>query len=396
VKLARLAVVHQLPLERYPPVGNLLECLDEKHDIEVLVLSSPRHDDSFKEQLGSGRVQSNVRRLSCHSRWMALRWLRTLLWHCRTAWELHRFRPHVVLSVEPHSAVAVWLHRNICRGRARLVIQHYEYYSEDDYRRPGNRLLRLNRLFERSLLKQADRVTQTNPDRLRLFLADNPQLRADQLSVWPNYPPKSWLPLPERQWPVNPTGPLRLVIAGAVSLRDTCIGPLAEWINSERQTACTLDIYANSIDAETEAWLRHQIGDRLRYHPGGVPYAELPRILQAFDVGLILYRCHTVNFVWNATNKLFEYLLCGLDVWYPPCMSGVAPYARSTAAPRVLETDFESLQTLDLAPRQTRSHLPSIPWTTTCEDALQPLLELLVAAEHSSTTKHGNNEDQID
>jgi hypothetical protein len=284
--------------------------------------------------------------------------------------------------VEPHSALAVWLHRNVFRSCARLVIQHYEYYTEDDYRRVGNRLLRLNRIFERSLLKQADRVTQTNPDRLRLFAADHPSLRSTQLSVWPNYPPKSWFDVPERPWPVDPTGPLRLVVAGAVSLRDTYIGPLVEWVTGPDQTACTLDIYASRCDTQTATWLQSRTCERLRFHSGGVPYSELPQILRTFDVGLILYRCRTVNFVWNATNKLFEYLTCGLDVWYPPCMLGVAPYARSTAAPRVLETDFDNLQVLDLSPRQTRSNLPTIPWTTTCEDALKPLLELLEPPEN--------------
>jgi hypothetical protein len=60
----------------------------------------------------------------------------------------------------------------------------------------------------------------------------------------------------------------------------------------------------------------------------------LPQVLSQYDVGLILYRCRTLNFVYNATNKLFEYLVCGLDVWYPPCMLGLKTYARSTIAPR--------------------------------------------------------------
>lgn len=366
----RLAIVHQLPLERYPPVQNLLEFIGREPGMDVRLLSSHQHT-----------AKPDIRRINCQSRWSAVRWLNTLAWHCRAAWILHRFRPDIVLSVEPHSALAVWLHRNVFRSRARLLIQHYEYYTEDDYRRVGNRLLRLNRIFEPSLLKQADRVTQTNPDRLRLFAADHPYLRSEQLNVWPNYPPKSWFGLSERPWPVDPTGPLRLVVAGAVSLRDTYIGPLVEWITSDHQSACTLDIYSSSCDAQTTTWLQASSCDRLRFHPGGVPYSELPEVLRTFDVGLILYRGHTVNFVWNATNKLFEYLTCGLDVWYPPCMQGVAPYARSMAAPRVLETDFDNLQDLDLPPRQSRSHLPTIPWTTSCEDALIPLLQIVAASK---------------
>jgi hypothetical protein len=377
----RLGIVHQLLVERYPPIQNLLEFLRKNSSVEIVLISSQHPDRKQPKVHATAPAFHNILPLNSHSGTPLCRWFRTLRWHWHAAWLLHRFRPDVVLSVEPHSALAVWLHRNLFGRRARLLIQHYEYYSDDDYLRPGNRLLRLNRLFERSLLKQADRVTQTNPDRLRLFAADHPYLRSGQLSVWPNYPPPSWFGSAERPWPVDPTGPLKLVVAGAVSLRDTYIGPLVEWITSSHQTACTLDIYSSSCDTETETWLQSRTCDRLRLHPSGVPYSELPQVLRTFDVGLILYRCRTLNFVYNASNKLFEYLTCGLDVWYPPCMLGVAPYARSTAAPRVLETDFDNLQTLDLSPRQTRSHLPTIRWTTTCEDALEPLLELLERAD---------------
>jgi hypothetical protein len=381
LKPVRLAVVHLLPVERYPPVQNLLERLSRRADVQVLVISSHQPGRQVQSVAATTSPPEKILRMHCHGRWAVTRWCKIIIWHCRTAWLLHRFRPDVVLSVEPHSALAAWLHRHLFRSRARLVIQHYEYYSEEDYRRRGNRLLRLNRLFERSLLKQADRVTQTNPDRLRLFAADHPYVRPEQLTLWPNYPPKSWFGRPDRKWPVNPTGPLRLVVAGAVSLRDTYIGPLVAWITSDHQSACTLDIYSSSCDAQTATWLQASSCDRLRFHLGGVPYSELPEVLRTFDVGLILYRGHTANFVWNATNKLFEYLTCGLDVWYPPCMLGVAPHARSTAAPRVLETDFNNMETLDLRTRTTRSHLPTVPWTTSCEDAMKPLLDLLTIAE---------------
>lgn len=378
MKPARLSIVHQLPLERYPPVLNLLEWLDRQTGVRVQVLSS--------EAAGGGDVNSTltraeVVRIVSRGAGAVVRWMRTLAWHGRTAWRLKQFRPDVVLSVEPHSALAVWLYFQFFRGRARLLIQHYEYYAEADYCRAGNRLLRLNRWFERSLYLRADRVSQTNSDRLRLFSADNPEIPSEKLVTWPNYPPGSWFSLPPRSWPANVHGPLRLVVAGALSLRDTYIGPLVEWVLGTEECGCTLDVYASQCDAVTAEWLRERCGERLRFHAGGVAYSELPGVLRTFDVGLILYRCRTVNFVWNATNKLFEYLTCGLDVWYPPCMLGIAPYARSTAAPRVLETDFDNLQALDLSARKTRSHLPTIPWTTTCEDALKPLLELLEAAE---------------
>ena len=35
-----------------------------------------------------------------------------------------------------------------------------------------------------------------------------------------------------------------------------------------------------------------------------------------YHIGLTLYNGHIPNFVYNVPNKVFEYLACGLDVWY--------------------------------------------------------------------------------
>lgn len=49
----------------------------------------------------------------------------------------------------------------------------------------------------------------------------------------------------------------------------------------------------------------------------GINYSDLPGVIRAYDVGVILYNGHIANYVFNAPNKLFEYLACGLDVWSP-------------------------------------------------------------------------------
>ena len=106
------------------------------------------------------------------------------------------------------------------------------------------------------------------------------------------------------------------------------------------------------------------------FHEHGVEYDQLPALLRQFDVGVILYRCRTVNYQYNASNKLFEYLMCGLDVWYPPTMLGVKPYAREDVWPRVVEVDFENLESVELARVRSRDSLPNKPWTESCESQL--------------------------
>lgn len=378
-----VVVLHQLPLEQYPPACNLLRTLLGMPGFRVAAITSPNQKSLPTFSVG-GLVLHRLR-FGLSSDSVLVRWFFSLLWHVRAALICRGLQPAAVISVEPHSAFAVWLYFVLLGGSGRLLIHHHEYYSPADYRRPGNRLTRLNRLFENRLLHRAIWVSQTNVDRLRLFRLDHPRLTDDQCHVLPNYPPADWRgrrpALPRRSGPFK--GPLRLVYVGSVSLHDTFIGPLVEWLMSEQNPGCTLDLFCYNIDPRTRQFLSNHSGSVLRFHDHGVDYDQLPEVLSTFDVGLILYRCNTLNFVYNASNKLFEYLMCGLDVWYPACMLGVRPYARTDANPRVLETDFERLNSMEWESRQPQADLPWEPWTKSCEEALAPLFARLKGSSFS-------------
>ncbi len=379
-----IVLLHQLPLEMYPPACNLLRFLATNSAPDVWSITSA--NQKGLPPFANTGVQIRRYRFGKHTDGGLLRWVYSLLWHLQAAALLCRLRPAKVISVEPHSALAAWIWKVLLRGRGELLIHHHEYYTAADYRRPGNRTTRINRFFEDRLLRRAAWVSQTNPDRLRLFRQDHPELTDAQCRVLPNYPPAAWLnrnPSPP-PWPRSASGPLRLVYVGSVSLHDTWIGPLVEWLTSVAHVNCTLDIYCYNLDPATRSFLEQHHGGPVTFHAGGVDYDHLPRVLSQYDVGLILYRCTTVNFVYNASNKLFEYLTCGLDVWYPPCMLGVLPYARTTTAPRVLETDFQKLPELDMASRMTRGDLPYVPWTTSCEQVFEEVLAASTPCDNGS------------
>ncbi len=257
-------------------------------------------------------------------------------------------RPDILLYIEPHSALPAFLYCLVAR-RCRLFIHYHEYRDRDEYSQAGMRLVRLNHWIERKFLyRRAEWISQTNADRNRMFREDLPGVDAGKLKILPNYPPKSWGDGPRATWRHCDDG-LHLVYVGAVSLRDTYIGPLVDWLRSDGSPhGVTLDIYSYNNDAETRDFLHSSTCDSVRFHARGVPYHEIPNLLVDYHVGLILYQANSRNYVYNASNKLFEYLALGLDVWYPPPMLGVKPYANDQSWPRVLETDFEQLSQLDL------------------------------------------------
>lgn len=47
-----------------------------------------------------------------------------------------------------------------------------------------------------------------------------------------------------------------------------------------------------------------------------IDYYELPKELIKYDIGLVLYKGHIPNYIYNVPNKVYEYLACGLQVWY--------------------------------------------------------------------------------
>ena len=108
----------------------------------------------------------------------------------------------------------------------------------------------------------------------------------------------------------------------------------------------------------------------------GISYEELPNVLRKYDVGVVLYNGHIPNYVNNAPNKLFEYLACGLDVWFPEVMTGSMDYVNKNGSPRVLSIDFNNLNKFDMAAAIERQGSES-KYLFFCEEALKPLIDKL-------------------
>jgi hypothetical protein len=366
----RLAVIHWFPLEQYPPAQNLLNYFSNRPDFDVLCCTTS--NDRGWPSFHAAKIQ--FRRRPFPGRAIA-RWYR--LWLFLTFpffvfWQLFRFKPDVLLYMEPHSSFPAWLYTT-CRSGCRLFIHYHEYRDRKEYRDPGNRVMAIYHWFERHwLYRRAVWISHTNEDRVRMFLADLPTVPAHRMRVMPNLPPKAWMDEKCSQWPL-PHQPLRLVYAGAVSRRDTFIEQIIEWAKRHPESRVTLDLLINNVDADTQEYLQNSAGSQIRVNMAGVGYHQLPELLKQFHVGLILYRGNTSNYVYNAPNKLFEYLACGLDVWYPGVMQGVKPFARGELYPRVVEVDFENMALLDLETVTSRSELPASPWTQSCETELAKL-----------------------
>lgn len=264
-------------------------------------------------------------------------------------------RPGVIIYYETLSAYPAYLYKKYISGSIPLFIHYHEYTSPGEYA-AGMKLVRYFHQKEKKLYPGAAWISHTNEGRMSRFLADEGLVRGKNIQLLPNYPSELWC-LHANKSPVQAGQPLKIVYAGAVSMDTMYIEAFANWVKS-KQGQLLWDIYSNNITAEAGAFFNQLQTPFIRLLHG-VNYGELAGILPNYQVGIILYNGHIPNYVLNAPNKLFEYLACGLDVWYPDVMTGCTPYNTTGTYPVVKPLDFlklGSLQVEQLTNRDEYTH----------------------------------------
>ena len=370
----KIAYLHNLPLEYYPPATNTLDLLGDSKQVEVRAYTSQNlknRDDFVHRSLKIFRFRSPDPSGHQLSRLAVALW-----WHVRTAWSLFFFKPDAVIYVEPHSALAAWLYYRVLFGKARLFIHHHEYYAPGDYLRPGMRLPRLcSRLESSFLFSRATWISQTNADRLRLAKSHHPEIAEAVWQLLPNYPPARWRERVKAKSRNRQGVPLRLIYVGSASFQDTYVEEIVRWTASHRGTV-ELHICGYNVAENVWQWLETEPFANVTFDATGFAYDELPDILAGFDVGLVLYKGNTENFIYNVPNKVFEYRVCGLDVWYPREMTGMRHLHKEQPG-KLVELDFADLSRVHPEDLETeRSGLPETMHFC-ADEALAPLFAQL-------------------
>ena len=203
-----------------------------------------------------------------------------------------------------------------------------------------------------------------------MFASDHPKLPSGILKVIPNYPPKSWLRHTNLKKSDGHTV-IKTVYVGSLSLKDTFIKEYCDWVLKQNGKVY-FHIYAYNLHDDTIAYLKSLNTDYIVFYTKGVEYNKMPTLLADYDIGLILYKAHTKNYKYNAPNKLFEYLVCGLKVFYPDVMLGIKPYATENIMP----LNFKNMTSIDtLVPNFKTSVASASDYTA--EDASKELLHEL-------------------
>ncbi|MCK0123643.1 hypothetical protein MWU76_04465 [Gelidibacter sp. F2691] len=368
--MKKIAVIHYMPLEFYPPVTNFLDIVSTYKNNEVRVYSTKNN---------KGRdIYANSRLKRIFRSWFPdrkesglMRIFKYFKFNLSCFFNLIRFQPNTILYYESYSAWPVYWYLMFFGNKTELLIHYHEYTSPTEYLK-GMRLVKVYHSYEKKYLyKRALWISHTNQQRIDLFLNDIPDVDPLKMQVVPNYPPGSWLQKGNVHR-VNGDSILRTVYVGSLSLRDTYIKEYCEWVLKQHGMV-TFDIYSFNLHDDTYKYLESLDSEYIRFYSKGVEYNEIPEILSNSHVGVILYKGLTENYVYNAPNKLFEYLACGLKVIYPDKMLGMKPYDSE----HVMPLNFEALGASKLFNSYSSDKQALIKNKFIAEDALKPLVSKL-------------------
>ena len=188
--------------------------------------------------------------------------------------------------------------------------------------------------------------------------------------ILPNYPPGSW-----KREPREYSEPLKAIYIGAFSSASMFSKEFGHWVNSQ-DGKVIWDVYSHFYTNEDIDYFSEK-GPYIKLNKG-VDYATLPALLEKYDVGVILYKGNIPNFVHNIPNKLYEYLACGLDVWFSDTLKGSFSLLTTNTFPKVLALDFTHLESVKLSVLISREGLTYAQPDYYCENILPEIINEVV------------------
>lgn len=334
-----LFIIHFQPLELYPPIMNFLqfgEVYPVDFNIYVITNESSVKLNKFKTAANNIHI-IRINKLVKHS-FILKRLLNYLSFYLACYFYMVKYSPKVILYFETISSFPAIIYKLIRKQKIYLFAHYHEYTTLQEYK-TGMILNRINHWLESKYYKLYTWVSHTNEFRLNKFLFDHQLVSGNNIvfTVMPNYPPQKWITQPKKQ----PLKPYNLVMLGAIGYDTMYLKEIVEWVSSN-PSLVKLDLYTNNIDRKAIEYLNKYANSNVTLF-SAIDYYKIPDVLHNYDIGLVIYKPFSENIIYGAPNKLFEYNVCGLDVWFPYQMEGSYPYISHEYFPKIVPVNFSKL-----------------------------------------------------
>jgi hypothetical protein len=301
--MTKISIIHFQPLEKYPPVMNLINELNQVNNINCKVYTTRNKNKSWFSSGNTSILRFGMR----NELWRY--WL-YIKFNILVLFDLIIQKPKIVIAFETYSVFPIYFYRLIFK-KSVAFIHYHEYISSKELVKSSAYYKFLN-FIERVFFNYCNFISQTNLDRLNLFLRDYPQIKRTQTLIVPNLPPLNWF---NNSYSKGKSSKVtKLIHIGALSNDTMHTREMLEWVIMQNGRF-SLDFYTDNITLGSRELINNLNCPFIKLH-GPVNYFELPHILANYDIGITLYNGHIPNYVYNVPNKIFEYLACGLEVWY--------------------------------------------------------------------------------
>ncbi len=363
--MIKIIIIHFQPLEYYPPIQNLVKYIENEFNLKVITTGNSRNLNEFKSSKSQILRFIVIRK----SDGKITRFIKYLYFNLLSVIYIIKSKPGKLLYFETDSSFPCYIIKKYLFKKIPVYIHYHEYFDIAYYRK-GMKLNLFYHNREFFLYKKADWISHTNKYRLALFNKEHPYVNDSILKVLPNYPPKDWYTKIKR---LNNeiAYPIKLVYIGALSMISMYVEELFLWINKQ-EGKFLLDIYSSNIMNDVFDFLKKSKCSYIKYI-GKLNYNNIPFTLEKYDVGIIFYKNYSLNVKFCASNKLFEYLACNLDVWFSSFIEGTYDYINVATYPKVIPVDFEKLEDFDYLKAIDRKNIKYKPYNFNCEDALAEL-----------------------
>lgn len=347
-------IIHFQPLEQFPPVCNLVDYLGKNSTKKIIVLTTKSASKKKIKPYSNSSKAINLNRTRGIVNSSPLRIFYYLSFYFNSLRLLIKYAPESVLYFDTISSWPALMYKKIKKSKVKLLAHYHEYCSPQEYAN--------NMLLVKAMHKQEAKmyphsyhwISQTNEVRLQKMISDNHLESIDQsvFHTMPNYPSKFWS---KNKTCHRVSKKIRLVYVGSLGYDTTYLKELTQWV-VKNKAQVTLDLYSHNIDKKASAFLGSFQANDVQFH-SAVNYPELPEVLANYDVGLVIYKPVSDNWIHNAPNKVFEYLACGLDVWFSETMTYMISLAKENTYPKILPVAFDNLSHFDFEKAINRAGL---------------------------------------
>ena len=183
--LNKVSIIHFQPLEKYPPVMNFINTIDEMYSVKSEVFTT-----FIKNGIWFSKKNTTIHRFSKQHTTSLGRYWGYLKFNFRSFLQLVLYRPSTIFVFETYSIFPAYLYK-IVAPKTKVHIHYHEYTSPQEIKNSSLYFKGLHAL-EKKIFRTCNYISHTNEDRIELFLTDYPFVKESKMIVAPNIPPSNW------------------------------------------------------------------------------------------------------------------------------------------------------------------------------------------------------------